>query len=76
MISTELLFALVGGLVAVLAFLLRHYFLRIERHLARNHELFTVLTRHELRIERLETKVFGHPFAPTLRATDEQPPDQ
>jgi uncharacterized membrane protein len=71
-VSTEIALLIIATLVAALAFMLRHYFLRIERHMRRNHELFTILTRHELRIERLEQKTFGKIWSPPLRATDEE----
>jgi hypothetical protein len=51
------------ALIGALAFMLRHYFLRVERLLKRSFELFDALGNHELRIERLEVKAFGESFS-------------
>lgn len=49
----------VGSLLALIAFMGRHYFLRVERHLGLNHQLRNWINELHLRLARVERHLFG-----------------
>lgn len=53
---------IISALLGSMAFMARHYFLRVERHLVRLHQLFSVIGALQLRVGNLELRVFGKTF--------------
>lgn len=60
---------LITALVGVVAFMARHYFLRIERHLKISHSMANWFHRVNMRLARIERKLFGKEGA----LTDDSP---